>query len=443
MKESILNRLDQSILTLLPPTSPVGSSDLRESGLPEGLVHFLLQTLDRRARLEAERIFRSPSTWFDQDDPNFQDLMQETAQRMTALARFPADEWPRASRQAAETMLAFLIEPASTLSHFAFSGESGSMAASDLRRRAGYFSWYPYMGKAVDAWLTRQDQQRVDRVSFEATMVHLDRKLTADYDPDQWMGLLQPLSNLMQFAGIQPAGMPVSMVVRFFEAKDQAVSAAAIASAARQHQADMITLPSLRAVLEASMRPSPSTDSSEAPPPEPRTPTPAPPAVDPPVTDPPADDTDLPLWKRFQQRTGQPEGSPGSPTQEPVQAQPLWKSFEQRSGASEGPSSGHVHPDSDPTAHGYPVHEAPGLESQHIVLGTAVRRRDRFIKNLFHGQEDAFTAVMEELAEAPDWATASALIAERVFRPYRIDIYSDTAVDFTNAVEARYSGTAS
>lgn len=438
MKDSILNRLDESILTILPATSPVGTADLQESGLPEGLVHFLIRTLDRRARLEAERVLRSSGTWFDQDHPDFQALMQETAQRLAALARFPVDEWPRASRQAAETILSFLVEPASTLSRFAFSGESGSMAASDLRRRAGYFSWYPYMGKAVDAWLTRQAQQRVDQTSFEATMVHLDRKLTSDYDADQWMGLLQPLSDLMQFAGIQPAGMPVSMVVRFFEAKDQAVSAAAIASAARQHRADMITLPSLRAVLEASMRPAPSVTPPEAAPPDRAAARPSQPAADP-----PAEDADLPLWKRFQQRTGQPEGPTGSMPQEPSRPEPLWKSFEQRTDASSGPGANPATSGSTPTRNEYPVHEAPGLESQHVVLGTAVRRRDRFIKDLFGGHEDVYSSVMDELAEAPDWASASALIAERVFRPYRVDIYSDTAVDFTNAVEARYSGTAS
>ncbi len=47
---------------------------------------------------------------------------------------------------------------------------------------------------------------------------------------------------------------------------------------------------------------------------------------------------------------------------------------------------------------------------------------------------------MDVLAEAPDWSSASSIIAERVFKPHRIDIYSDVAVDFTNAVEARYSG---
>jgi len=75
-----------------------------------------------------------------------------------------------------------------------------------------------------------------------------------------------------------------------------------------------------------------------------------------------------------------------------------------------------------------------------VVLGAAVQYRDRFVRDLFDGNEDAFHETMIYLSAAPDWTVASAIIADRIFRPYRIDIYSDVAVDFTNAVEARYTG---
>ena len=74
------------------------------------------------------------------------------------------------------------------------------------------------------------------------------------------------------------------------------------------------------------------------------------------------------------------------------------------------------------------------------MLGTAVRSRERFIHALFDKNESMYREVMDVLAEAPDWSSASSIIAERVFKPHRIDIYSDVAVDFPNAVEARYSG---
>jgi hypothetical protein len=226
MKPPILNRIEQSILASLPTQGPVDGLTIQESRLPDGVKHFLMRTLEHRAHLEAERTLHAAGPWFDQDHEDFHALMHETAHRLSRMARFPAEEWPRAARQAAENVLDFLVEPAGTLARFVFSGESDTVPAAALRRRAGYFIWYPYMGRAVDAWLSRRERERVDRVQFEATMVHLDRKLTAEYDTADWMELLTPLADLMQFGGIQPAGLPVPMVVRFFEAKDQAAAAA-------------------------------------------------------------------------------------------------------------------------------------------------------------------------------------------------------------------------
>ena len=434
MKAPILNRIEQSILASLPDLGPVDGHAIRESRLPGGVKHFLLRTLERRAQLEAERTLHAAGPWFDQDHADFHALMHETAHRLTALARFPADEWPKAARQAAENVLDFLVEPASTMARFVFSGESDTVPTASLRRRAGYFNWYPYMGKAVDAWLSRHDRERVDRTEFEATMIHLDRRLTADYGTDEWMELLKPLSDLMQFAGIQPAGLPVSMVVRFFETKDQAAAAAAIAAVARTHRADMITLSSLRAVLESRVAASPAPQAPQNPQNPQAVPTPQAAPVPPPA-DPGSEEeqANLPLWKRFQQKPEPAPAEESAPSADQAD-QPLWKSFKKDD------------PDAAPAAKGsprIPVQEAPRLENQHVVLGTAVRNRERFIRDLFAGDESVYQTVMASLAEAPDWATASSVIADQVFRPYRLDIYSATAVDFTNAVEARYSGTPS
>jgi hypothetical protein len=188
----------------------------------------------------------------------------------------------------------------------------------------------------------------------------------------------------------------------------------------------MITLSSLQSVLASLTAPPP----APAPAPAVRAAPETPPPPSTPAATPEESPSSLPLWKRFQQRT---DDSPATPSADDA-AQPLWKSFKKDAPAPAPEAAG-----SSPI----PVREAPRLENQHVVLGTAVRHRERFIRDLFDGDEVAFRSVMASLADAPDWATASATIANEVFRPYRIDIYSATAVDFTNAVEARYSGTPS
>ena len=75
-----------------------------------------------------------------------------------------------------------------------------------------------------------------------------------------------------------------------------------------------------------------------------------------------------------------------------------------------------------------------------LVLGASTNRKADFVRKLFNSDEQAFDQVIRALAVAPDWSTASEIIAQRVFRPFKVDIYSPIAVEFTNAVESRYAG---
>jgi len=436
MSQSIQQRIEAAVHSRLPADQPVSRMALSESGLPEGIRHFLLQTLDRRVHLESSRLLQHGSGWIDPSHPATGPLADHVAEQLKAAGQFPADEWNKAMPQAVEALMAYLQEPARALADFAFTADSSTLPASDLRRRTGYFCDYPYMARAVDAWLQKRDEQEIDRTAFESAMRHLDCRLTADYSDHQWVALLQPLVSVVQFAGIQPAGLPVPMVVRFFEAKDRPAIATLIRQAASVHRAEMITMPSLQDIirkafenerLQAEETPEsaaePETSTADAPTPD------APSAPD--NEQQASTDQPMPLWKRFQQRVDGPAKTEAD-TRETPSPQPLWKSFEQ----GEAPASAASAAEADKI----PIKEAPRVEAQHIVLGTAVRSRDRFIRDLFDGDEDMFTDVMEQLSEAPDWTQASAIIAERIFRPYRVDIYSGVAVDFTNAVEARYSG---
>ncbi|MDX1430312.1 MAG: hypothetical protein R3282_08495, partial [Rhodothermales bacterium] len=83
---------------------------------------------------------------------------------------------------------------------------------------------------------------------------------------------------------------------------------------------------------------------------------------------------------------------------------------------------------------------APDLhELELAVLGSdAAGNRRSFIGELFGGEEDAYLATIGHLARTKTWSEASQVIAEQVFKRYQINIYSEPAVAFTNAVEAKF-----
>lgn len=451
MTEQLQRRLEETLHEQFSGTDHVAVSKLRDAELPNGIQHFLVRSLQRRIQLEAREALESLNGWIDTDHEPFNEIVGDTADALLVAARYPEKEWNRACSQAISALLAYLQEPARALADFAYPAGMTSVPANDLRRRMGYFEDYPYMSRAVDAWLEQRATNEIDRPAFESAMHHLDVRMTEDHGVEEWVALLQPMIDLSSYAGIEPAGLPVPMVGRFFEAKRRPVLAALVRQAAAVHGSEMITVPSLKEIIEKGLenerfhesQGETSRSTSAAPSSSTKVPAASAPSQNQDVNP----DQPLPLWKRFQKQTE--HNSAGNPTAEKTpESQPLWKSFESsneqqlaqsRPQPQEEPPAGHPEPSGRPAPE-FPIQEAPRLESQHIVLGTAVRSRERFIHALFDKNESMYREVMDVLAEAPDWSSASSIIAERVFKPHRIDIYSDVAVDFTNAVEARYSG---
>jgi hypothetical protein len=76
---------------------------------------------------------------------------------------------------------------------------------------------------------------------------------------------------------------------------------------------------------------------------------------------------------------------------------------------------------------------------EQAVLGsTGIHNRDLFIRHLFDGNRQDYEHVLGWIEAAPTWAEASKIIASEVFRKNQVNIYSDPAVLFTDAVEARF-----
>jgi hypothetical protein len=73
------------------------------------------------------------------------------------------------------------------------------------------------------------------------------------------------------------------------------------------------------------------------------------------------------------------------------------------------------------------------------VLGDrAARDRDLFVRSLFNGSRDEYEAALDRLSRTQSWSEASRVIANEVFRRHQVNIYSEPAVSFTNAVESRF-----
>ena len=162
--------------------------------------------------------------------------------------------------------------------------------------------------------------------------------------------------------------------------------------------------------------------------PEVAAPEPPPQSPDQPESEP----EDEPLWARLARERGAAQAA-SPPAETNSASQPLWKQFANDSGAAEPSEAPSV-----PPARPLPSADPTLAELEAYVLSEGAQHRAWYLQHLFGGDGQSYRAALTALAAATTWTEATQVIATDVFRKHRVEIYSDPATSFTDAVEARF-----
>ena len=530
--------LARRLLQDLPARQPVARAAFAR--LPDPVASLLNARLDARVDREATL----PVTpWIDRDHAAVRDAQAAWREAVRAAARVPADAWEDLLAEASRLAIAHLVQPAETLSGYAFADDPtvGVSPQADpeplptplILERLRAFAPYPYLIEIVERYVEKKGLGHIDRDGLERLLLRIDSRMVAGFSADDWITLLNPLFDLLG------STVPGPLLELAFSARDQPLdglpSEALTRDALHAHLAGL-QAPSQSATTEKAPSEAPQTEppgpthenpsgladpevSAEAPDELATEPTPEPPPterptiahsfqVQPPISPtaaPPIigskfnapeevapDDSDIlgparpveivepmepmasldpspgtitdavvtetlertpasgdePLWKRL---AGSAEDAP--PTPAPDTDKPLWARFSpdapaspDASSAPAAPSPAPERPVSTPTtladAH---AASAPSpalrLDASLDALELAVfgasdtDRRAWYIEELFSGNATNYRDTLLQLDAARTWTEATDIIARDVFRKHSVNIYSDPAVTFTDAVE--------
>lgn len=476
------------------------ATEAEEPPLPRTVRHFLERMMARRVEVEQERLRVLRQPWLDHEHDDVRRAEEALIEAVRRHVRIPAEAWERVLSHACRQVAAHLVRPAPTLLEFVFGegeepgpappapeGESPDLLpARVVQRRLSYFAAYPYLREAVSAYVEQRDARSFQRERLEAILRRVDERMCADHDIESWLRLLQPLFALGRAAYPHHDGLPAELLEAFFEEKAADFPLRRLRAAREEHGLAAISPSALGEILsprapaarassgatehEEPGAPSPEEQDHDAPPageaktdaPHPETP--GKDAEKPSATPSPG----TPLWKRFagpssgEQKApapgGRGQGRDADGNGDRTGARPRWQQFSTAStkdedaapeeeASQEGderaasplhePAEGERRVPREPPAS--PAPDALGqVEEEVLGLDAADGERARFVRELFDGSEEAYERVLRRLREAEDWQAATQIIARDVFRAHGVDIYSDPARAFTNAVEARY-----
>lgn len=480
---SLADPLFRNMAEAFPPEQDYPLQAFDQEPMPPLVVHYLSQYLAYRLDRETRRLLKVSSTpWFAHDHPDVKEAQHRLKTALTQHIQIPAARWRNVLHRAIQEVTAHLAQPQRTLATFVFE-QDRFLPMSVIDRRMGYFAAYPYFREEVELYVARRNVKKMDQEQFEELLRRIDQEVTQDFEPEDWVDLLRPLFDLQPYIDNR-RGLHVKWLESFFIEKgerdivhylrrrrdventrwldEEAVfellrapepsvreaktPASGIRSAplpdgpARPEHPAVAAEPSVREEEDAV--PAPAVTLTKPPVIEPAPPAP-PKAPTPPTSEP------VPLWKQFQKGLQQenvagrvvqppslhlpdtpPHGIDTVPAKKPAPAPkpvpvkeeagvPLWKKFHSERAPEEE------------------ISDLAVLERS--VLGpSGPRNRGLFIEELFDGSTHAYRQTLERLLGAPGWPEASHIIAEDVFRAYQVNIYSDPAVMFTDAVELRY-----
>ena len=132
---------------------------------------------------------------------------------------------------------------------------------------------------------------------------------------------------------------------------------------------------------------------------------------------------------------------------------PMWRSFLQRSDADEEPSfqfdeeyeegASLYSEEEEPDELSYSVFGRQDFTSEEDQLIDALSDwmgddKEKYVNNLFDGSEGAYEQAIVDILEFENWKSASKYLENQVFKRNSIDVFDETAVDFTDRLHSYF-----
>ena len=438
MMRTVVDSLHEKLLKAYPPRRAYAHDDFRREVMPKAVAHFLDRTLRERAKREVEHLRLAESDWIDYEAAAVRRARRSFAQTLQEHAQVPPEAWEDTLHRAIRLVTAYLTRPVTTLVDFVFEDAQQSLPMRIIQQRIGHFTTYTYLHDIIERYVERKGVDEMDRARFSSLLHRIDQQMVDDYGPDEWLRMLKPLFAFMKAVpATSGRGIPNTLLQSFFKDKNVSDVAHKLQAALDHEQLEMVSPDRLRQLLQPEKQPE-KEPAAAAPPPEPAETTPAP-SPSPSSPDEEVDEGPVPLWKQFRQgqgprskkkkkperpresqRPSSPRRHTPPPQKEPDEESdvPRWKQF---------------HPKQSATSRD----DLATLEE--AVLGRrGTPNRSLFINQLFGGSRGEYRRVLKQIKQTGSWSEASRLIGREVFQQNKINIYSDAAISFTDAVQSRF-----
>ncbi len=425
MLDPIVEALYRESLRACPPERTYRLADLRGDILSDPLRRYAADLLQDAAASELAENDPGSLRWVEMD-PEVRSAHEAFVARCLDSAVAPQEEWAELLRRAAQRTVDFTVRPRAGLVAAVFEGAEGPLDPASVIERISRFHSGLALRAAVVRGLKKSGVGKLDEAAFRALVNRVHDAMTLDHERAEWQKDISPLREVLSAAGFSES-VPTAAAAELL--KDLGNTAVADEFSSRHEE--NVLWSELLDILAGPEADEPETKAAV-------TDTTAPATTEP--------DKPLPLWQRFQENLNQPIGVPAARSTPDSEKRSEIKPPDRSPAAR--PRDGHAAEEEEsqkPLWQRFRAVRDPEIHDESIsdleiaILGGAAGRgREAFLSSLFDGDEETYADVLSRLSRTRSWSEASRVIAEDVFKRFQVNIYSDEAVAFTNAVEARF-----
>ncbi len=352
---------------------------------------------------------------------------------MSALYRFPRDEYISLLENAIHFLENYLCRPQWTIEHFVFES-AGIMSAQDVVAKLGCTVDYAYFRTLIQKILQRRGTRDITAEEFRTMLIRIDDQIVKQHNARELALLAKPIFDFLLLRDTPPdVSIPLKPILVFFEDKKMNILRDYIESICRIRQRTEITLDELTTLVEDlylggadAPTPPPAVAQTEAQPadaagggsgeeaPESE----ALFSADELQEDEPEIGIQPPSIFDFV--TEEPDGRDDRPLQDEPPPRPerprIPESYERLFAGSEPPA---------------------GLtDLRELIQG---HFRSRFVRRLFDRDEERYEELISSLNDSATWRDASRLL-NTLYMSNGLDPFDPDVVEFTDAIHRRYLG---
>ncbi len=440
MLDPVIEALLAELLKRFPADRSYPLKQISSSELPPTVRDRVASLLETHVRDDLESVDVTRLKWVDGGQEEVSSAFERLAVSALQHAHIPADQWADVLEAAVADVAAGIGDPARALVKHVFAEDQDVLSIESILSRVRSFAGLQSLRDAVYDSASRRNVTELSSDRFESLVTKVDALRSEGYNAGDWLDDLVPLSDLFDEVGLGPE-LPATFVASFLTARGLEQEGKALFECGMQN----VSLHHARTIVTELPEDADDAAGVTA-------------SIEPAVAKEESGDGAVPLWRKYQKNLNAPYETTTSAVDRPaVAATADTKRDPVAIVGTEKPTPTHRNENSDgtrqplwqrfrltprqTTTSARDVHDLkrdmPDLERE--VLGDkGIKHRDTFITHLFDGAEEEYLAIVTDLHAARNWSEASRVIAEDVFKRRQINIYSESAVAFTNAVEARF-----